>query len=249
MAGIHPRPFVIVATQRSGSTLLVKSLDSAPTIFCAGEVFHGGPNTHHPECNYPQTILRSRLLGRIADRYFQAVRVENHLRTFYSRHGAGMQAVGFKVMTSQLRSYHTLLPSLVSANTARFFLYREDTFAAALSHFRARLSGVFHSDRDAAHRSTEVVTANFGEFQDQLERCITNRNDVLDLHARHGGVLITYEGLVNDWETLIAVIGDELGIPRLRVEKVLDKLESSTETIRIGNLEELRQKFGPGTIA
>jgi LPS sulfotransferase NodH len=247
MTGSHCRRFVIVATQRSGSTLLVKSLDSAPSIFCAGEMFHGGPNTHHSECNYPQMILRSRLLGRIADRYLQAPRVRNHVRNFYSRHGAGMRAAGFKVMTSQLRSYDTLLPSLVALGTVRFYLYREDSFAAALSNFRARQSGVYHSDRGQPLRSSEVVTADLDEFQEHLKRSLAHKNELLDLHSEFGGVLLTYEGLVNQWEKLIAAIGDELGISQLRVGKVLDKLEGNAGMIRIGNLEELRQKFGRGT--
>lgn len=244
MIGSRCRPFVIIATQRSGSTLLVRSLDSAPAIFCAGEMFHGGPNTHHPECNYPQTILRSRLLGRLADRYFQAARVAKHVRNFYARYGAGMQAAGFKVMTSQLRSLHTLLPLLVATETVRFYLYREDSFAAALSSYRARLSGMYHSDRGARHAPAGSVTADLEEFRQHFDRITLRKQELLDLHARNGGVLLTYENLVSNWEALIAAIGVQLGVPGLRVEKALDKLERAAEPVRIENLDALREKFG-----
>lgn len=247
MTATPSRLFVIVATQRSGSTLLVKSLDSAPGVFCAGEMFHGGPNTHHPECNYPQAILGSRRLGRIADRCFQAARVRNHVRNFYSGYGAGTRAIGFKVMTSQLRGYRTLLPSLTAMNATRLFLYREDSFAAALSNFRAKHSGYYHSDREAAGRSADVVTANLDEFQEYLERSQAHRQEALDLHARFGGLLLTYESLIEEWEKVIAAIGSALGIPELRVSKVLDRLEGSSGTARIANLDELRRKFGSAT--
>ena len=241
------RRFVVVATQRSGSTLLVKSLDSAPTIFCAGEMFHGGPNTLHPECNYPQKLLGSSLLGRVADRYFQGPRVRKHVLTFYSRQRAGIKAVGFKVMTSQLRSYHTLLPLLVATDTVRFFLHREDSFAAALSTFRAKSSGVYHSDRVAVPASSQTVNANPDEFQLLLKRSKAHRQEALDLHARYGGVLLTYESLIKHWDSLIAEMGDKLGIPQLRVGKALDRIGDAAEPVRIGNLEELREKFGSGT--
>jgi len=241
------RRFVIVATQRSGSTLLVKSLDSAPTIFCAGEMFHGGPNTLHPECNYPQNLLGSRFLGRVADRYIQGSRVEKHVRNFYSRQRPGVKAVGFKVMTSQLRSYHTLLPLLVATDTVRFFLYREDSFAAALSNFRAISSGVYHSDRVTVRGSTHMLTANIDEFQELLNRSNAHKQEALQLHARYGGVLLTYENLIDNWERLIAELGDKLGIPHLRVGKALERIGDAAEPVRIGNLDELREKFGTRT--
>lgn len=241
------RRFVIVATQRSGSTLLVKSLDCEPSIFCAGEIFHGGPHTHHPECNYPQTILGSRHLASIADRYFQRQRVARHINNFYSQQRAAMKAVGFKVMTSQLRSYHTLLPQLVAMDTVRFFLYRDDSFAAALSNFRAISSGVYHSDRVMNRGSTRILTPTVVEFQKLVKRSNDYKQEALNLYHTYGGVLLSYERLIECWETMIAEIGDALGIPNLRVGKALNRIGETTDSIQISNLEELRAKFGPGT--
>ncbi len=238
------RRFALVATQRSGSTLLVKSLDSEPRIFCAGEIFHGGQHTHHPECNYPQTIFGSRFIARVADRYFQAARVRNHVEQIYIRHSAAVRAVGFKVMTSQLRKYHTLLPSLAAMDTVLFYLYRQDSFAAALSNFRAKLSGVYHSDRKIAHRSTTPVTANLDDFHAEFRRSVRHKEEVLGFHAAHGGVLLAYEDLVSQWDAVMTAIGEALGVPQLRVDKLLDRLGDSAESVQITNLDALRERFG-----
>src|SRR6478736_2724451 len=44
--------FIIFTTQRSGSTVLTKTLDEHPQVFAAGELFHTNEKIHHPEWHF-----------------------------------------------------------------------------------------------------------------------------------------------------------------------------------------------------
>jgi LPS sulfotransferase NodH len=237
------RPFVIVATQRTGSTLLVRSLDASPLIFCAGELFHSGPHVLHAEWRFPQTICRSRLLANAVNALFERTRIENHLARYYATAGAGVRAIGFKVMVSQLRRYRTALPSLVKLGTERFYLLRQDSFATALSYFRAKASGIYHSDRASGVGPPKTITADVDEFRAMLAHCQKQQDEVRTLHAAHGGTLLTYEEIVNDWNTFVASVGAVLGIENLQLTAALDKLSPTTSTVQIENESKLRRQF------
>jgi LPS sulfotransferase NodH len=182
-------------------------------------------------------------LARFGSRYFQKSRVERHLKHFYTTAGARSPAVGFKVMTSQLRQYETLLPTLVSLAARRFFLYRQDSFATALSYFKARASGVFHSDRAAGITPRKEVHADIHEFRAIMARCELDRQAIIDLHASCGGLLLKYEDLVDNWDYVVSRIGCDLDIVDLRVPAVLDRLSSASNAVLVDNESELRRHF------
>lgn len=237
------KPFVIVATQRTGSTLLVRSLDASPLIFCAGELFHSGPHVLHAEWRFPQTICGSPLLANFANALFAKSRIENHLAHYYATAGAGVRAVGFKVMVSQLRRYRTALPSLVKLGAERFYLLRQDSLATALSYFRAKASGVYHSDRASGLDTPKTITADVDEFRAMLAHCQKEQREVRILHAAHGGTLLTYEDIVSDWNASVASVGAALGIESLQLAAALDKLSPTMSSVQIGNEGELRRQF------
>jgi LPS sulfotransferase NodH len=238
---------VVVAAQRTGSTLLVRSLDSSPAIFCAGEIFHGGPNVYHAEWRYPQRLLGSSILARLADRLNQKERLQRHLRRYFDSVDPGIRAIGFKVMGSQLRRYPALLSLLAELGATLFFLYRRDVFATALSHLRAKASGIYHSDRAAGTASERVVTVDPNDFKALLENVATAQQEVKALHVACGGVLLSYEDMVADWNGFIASIGDVLGFSELRLDKALDKLSDTSSRLRIENEDELRRAFAAKT--
>jgi hypothetical protein len=221
----------------------VRSLDTSPLIFCAGEIFHGGPNVHHAECNFPQRLLDSHSLGRLVDRLFRGARIQRHLRRYFSVFGAGKSAIGFKVMASQLRRYPTLLPMLVDLGATPLFLYRRDTFATALSYVRARASGVYHSDRGKASSGLAAFSVSPDDFRAVLYRCEADKREILALHASYGGLLLTYEDMISNWNSFISSIGDEIGIHGLQVDKALDRLSEKMPAVAIENEVELRRQF------
>jgi LPS sulfotransferase NodH len=237
--------FAIVATQRSGSTLLARSLDASPFIFCAGEIFHDGPRVHHAEYRYPQRLLGSRWLSRAADLYLQRPRIKTHIDRFYAKAGCDVRAVGFKVMVSQLRRFRALLPLLVEGGVTRLFLHRRDSFAAAISYTRAKASGIYHSDQATSDSAARAISVDPAEFRGMLELCEEAKRELRALHAAHGGVLLAYEDMVNDWSAFTDRLGCHLGIAGLRLPTALKRLGATQGQVRIENESTLRGMFSP----
>jgi len=236
-------PFVIITSQRTGSTLLVKSLDASPDIFTAGEIFYEGPGIHHPEHQYPYRLWGSRVLAKSVGFFFRRKCAERHAQEFYATAGQDAKAVGFKLMVSQLRRRNYLLQTLTEAGAKFVFLVRRDTFATALSHVRARASGIYHADRVMSGLPLLQVDASISEFCDVVESCIRDKAQVYDLHREYGGLLVEYEDLIGKWDETVSLIGATLGLPGLRVRKVLQRVGDNALELRIRNLDELRRVF------
>lgn len=239
------REFVVVAAQRTGSTLLVRSLDSVPEIFCAGEIFHAGPRTHHREFQYPYQGRPSGLLVRVARRLLQGRRVRSHLAHFYGEAGKGVLAVGFKLMASQADRFPAIVGVLREREVTRIFLHRRNAFDAALSYCMAATTGRYHSDRRANSAVPETVTFDEADFERYFRACLEDRARLLELHGALGGVMLAYEDLERDWDGTIARIGDSLGVHALRAGKSLEKL-SGADRPRVANEDALRRRFEPG---
>jgi LPS sulfotransferase NodH len=234
---------VVVTSQRTGSTLLIRSLDSSSRIFCAGELFRRGRGIHHLEYQYPFELLGSVNLGRFVDAFASRFRIQKHLRNFYRAAGVGVEAVGFKLMISQLRRYPDVISAAITMGSRLLFLYRDDAVATALSYCRAKATGVFHSNRprDADVRSSILVSED--EFDRILRECKSDKHELVRLHRTHGGHLMSYEEMIADWDDFIDELGNELGMQGLRVPKALSKLRSGVDAVQIENEQALIAKF------
>jgi LPS sulfotransferase NodH len=237
------RRFVVFTSQRTGSTLLVRSLDSSPSITCAGELFHTGRGIHHPEFQYAHQWLGSASLGRMRDVFVGRQRVRSHLQNFYSTAGNGVAAVGFKLMLSQTRRFPAVKPALLELGVQFLYLVRSDVLATALSFCRAKATGVFHSDRAGRMPKHAQLVVSEDEFARVLRKCKSDKDELINLHQTHGGLLLQYENMVSDWDAFVETIGTELGIAGLRVSKALSRLKSGVDAAVIANERELVAKF------
>jgi LPS sulfotransferase NodH len=241
--------FVVVSGQRCGSTLLVKSLDSSPEIFCAGEIFHPGARTLHREYQFPDLRRDAGLASRILARPLRSRRVERHLENFYRAAGSGVRAVGFKLMISQAEKYRAILPWLKGRKVRVICLYRRNAFDAAMSYALAARTGQFHSDRPSGDPGPEGLMLDAEDFAGYFRHCASDRARILDVHRMLGGVLLSYEELIRDWDMWIDRIGAHVGVERLSVPMILEKLGAESRP-RIANEDELRQRFAdPGAPA
>jgi LPS sulfotransferase NodH len=238
-----PRRFVVLTSQRTGSTLLVRSLDSSPDILCAGEIFHTGEGIQRVEYRYPRKFIGSAALGKLRDAFVGQSRVRGHLSRFYEAGAIGVKAVGFKLMISQVRQLPPILPELIRAGAHLLFLYRDDSLAAALSYCRAKATRVFHSDRVSAAGEQAEIHVSVNEFERMLRKCQRDRAQLLQWHSARGGYLMRYEDMVSDWERFVENLGFQLGIPGLRVPMGLQKLSSDGSSTRIVNEAELLARF------
>lgn len=170
-------------------------------------------------------------------------RIRHHLADYFASAGGEVRAIGFKVMTSQLRARPHLLPLLAEFGVTPFFLYRRDSFATALSYAIAKFTKVFHSDRTGDPTTAARVTVPIEEFGTLLQQCLRSKHEVLALHRERGGMLLAYEDMIHDWIGVIGKIGEQLGLPGLRVDQALDKLPTSRDRIIVVNEDELRSNF------
>jgi len=235
--------FVLLTSQRTGSTLLVHSLALSQKILCAGEIFHTGRGILHPEFQYAYRWLGSVVLGRLRDTFAGRYRIRKHLRAFYLAADTGVEAVGFKLMVSQLRQFPAIMPTLVELGVRFLYLYRDETFATALSYCRAKATGVFHSDRaDEAQEQSIVISEK--EFARILGKCTRDKQELIRFHQSHGGFLMRHEEMVANWDAFVEKLGVELGIDQLRIPKALSKLRVGVESARIANEAALLARFG-----
>jgi hypothetical protein len=162
---------------------------------------------------------------------------------FYKHAGTGSAAVGFKIMVSQIQKLPGIMAFFKDQDVTCFYLYREDTFATALSYFRAKISGSFHSDQTNPRTMQRPVTVDEEQFRRVFETCKHDRSIVCDLHRTYGGHLLVYEDMVTKWDYLIDSIGRELGLSGIRVEKALAKVGEHGGGVCITNEAELRKQF------
>jgi LPS sulfotransferase NodH len=167
-------------------------------------------------------------------------RLVSHLRDFYANAGKGVKAAGFKLMMSQARHRPAIFPLLLDLGVKFLFLYRRDTFATALSYYRAQRTQVFHSDREPTHGNRLLGPANAAEVREFYLRCLSDKEEILETQRSIGGLLLAYEDMVANWDRFIFVIGREIGVPELRVGMALAKLGGKVSTSRFSNEDELR---------
>src|SRR5436190_22682658 len=101
--------FIILTAPRSGSTVLTRTLDQHPQIFCAGELFHPSDKIYHPEWHFP-FIGRKKKKGfsrkifavtNYIKGYFSAVK---HIKKFYSDRDE-KEIRGFKLMIGHTKDF------------------------------------------------------------------------------------------------------------------------------------------------
>ena len=99
--------FVIFTTPRTGSTLLIKSLDAHPEILCAGELFFFKGAIYHTEYKY--SFWRLPFIGNKLNYVFNypklLLTLPGFLNNFFADKSDGKKAKGFKLMHFQ--TYYT----------------------------------------------------------------------------------------------------------------------------------------------
>lgn len=147
----QPTRFVIVGTQRTGTTLIRTSLSSHPDIVCHGEVFSPGyrdPGGYH---HYTHQSIWHRLAGVLGRRAATVA----FLRRLYAEQGCA--AVGFKLMLNQCRRRPGVWEFLTQHGTKVILVERRNVLKTLVSRRAAEASGVYHVSRSL--RKGSAVTS------------------------------------------------------------------------------------------
>lgn len=135
------------------------------------------------------------------------------------------------------------MPSLRSLGVTLLYLFREDSFATALSYYKAKASGVFHSGSSAIDSTPRSIHADTTEFSKLLELCVADKSQVLTLHQTFGGHLMSYETMTAHWDDFVTQLGAWIGLPHLRIERTLSRVSGENAAIRVMNEHLLRDLF------
>lgn len=232
--------FVVLSTQRSGSTWVVDMLTSHPRVVAYSELFmHGGKGTpswgQEQDLPYWQTFIREQGGSRLT-RPFQLWRYLD--RAFEER--PGVDAIGFKLMYSQLtRIAKPLMPALWLKRVRIIHLMRRNALDVVLSKEAGEARrGVLHA-RDG--QSVESVRVQLGT-DDLLERLTAHERQIEGARVRFKRVGIPYTEVV--YEDLVA--NEEEGFDSLFrfLDVQPEPVSSSLQKVNPTSHEELIENYG-----
>ncbi|MEO8711811.1 MAG: sulfotransferase [Parafilimonas sp.] len=237
------KDFFIFTAPRSGSTVLTRTLDKHPQIFCAGELFHPSENIYHPEWHFPFTGKKkkkgfSRKIFAVTNYikgYFSGV---DHIKKFYSKRN-NKEIRGFKLMIGHIKDFPTVWKYLRTNNFKIVVLIRNNTFREALSSFRARKIGVFHSteELELAQKKVIINAALLKKRVDELEAIKSN---ILNISVNANRIVIMYEDFKN-WQQMLDKVFDFLGADKIEIEPELRKTSTANWRDGVENYQEVEE--------
>jgi LPS sulfotransferase NodH len=235
--------FVVLSTQRSGSTWVVDMLTSNPRVVAYSELFmHGGEGTpkwgQEQSLPYWQTFSREQRGGRLARPYW----LWHYLgRAFEER--PGVDAIGFKLMYSQLtRISKPLMPSLWLKRVRIIHLIRRNALDVVLSkEAGAARGGKLHA---RAGEDVERVRIRL-QTDDLLRRMTLHERAIEGARVRFKRVglpyrEVVYEELADD-ERGFGPLFEFLGVEPAPVSSSLKKVNPTVHEELIENYGEVRE--------
>ena len=235
--------FIVLSTQRSGSTWVVDMLSSHPRVVAYSELFmHGGEGTPRwgpvQDLPYWQTYIREQRGGRLA----RPVQLWRYLgRAFEER--PGVDAVGFKLMYSQLISIaKPLMPALWLKRVRIIHLMRRNALDVVLSKKAGQARrGVLHAREGQPVEAVRVKLST----EDLLERMTAHERQIEGARVRFKRVGIpyqevVYEDLVADEKGGFASLFEFLGVEPAPVSSSLQKINPTVHEELIENYGEVR---------
>jgi len=235
--------FVVLSTQRSGSTWVVDMLNSHPKVLTYSELFmHGGEGKPkwgaEKDIPYWQTFARNEGGGRLA-RIFKLWR---YLGRVYEER-PGIEAIGFKLMYSQLtRVARPLMPALWLRRARIIHLLRRNALDVVLS----KEAGEARRGRLHARSGDEIETVRIRlSTDDLLDRMTAHDRQIEGARVRfkHVGVPYTevfYEDLVANEKQGFDSLFRFLGVEPAPVSSSLQKVNPTEHDELIENYAEVR---------
>jgi LPS sulfotransferase NodH len=141
--------FILLAARRSGTTLLLKSLESHPQIQCFKWVFQlKRPFRYFFEFEQPGSLFfeyRSASIKRQIDYFFRRKHLLGAFLTDLYASVNGPGAVVVRIVYSQARKYPEALEWAIENDVGVIHLIRENSLKSVVSHFTSKKRGVYHS--------------------------------------------------------------------------------------------------------
>ena len=229
--------FVIFTTPRTGSTLLIKSLDSHPEVFCGGELFFFRGAIYHNEWRYP--FLRLPIgakLNYIVNYPKIFLSLKKFLNKFFNANAKSEKARGFKLMHFQTFYTPGIFSYLKDNDVKVIVLIRKNVLRNTLSDLRARTTKVYHNEKGAADNipKFKVDLEDLGKKTKQIE----GFNIQLEKASEGLNRKIVYYEDFENWEKTISEVQQFINVTDLPLKAVSQKLNPEKLSNMIENYAE-----------
>lgn len=234
------KKFVIISRQRSGSTVLVRSLDQHKQIFCAGEIFLSSKKTFHDELNFPAVniVSKPKEIFLIINYFFGLIRVNSYLNKFFNRPEINdFDTVGFKLMINQIKLYPMTLKWIKKNELKKIILIRENPLDILVSYTRIKKIRKPHLELKN-HLETEKVFIETRNILKKLEKIERENQKLLKLSNQDNSLLIYYEEIFK-WDDLMKKIYKFLEVDYQTIQPVLKKISKNSIQENVENYNEL----------
>lgn len=235
--------FIIFTTQRSGSTVLTRTLDEHPEIFCAGEIFHEINDIHHPEWHFPSWALSEK--NKTLRKFDKVINYPNlrfralpHIKKFYAAAEPGEKARGFKLMVSHMRTMPFVWEYLKQENVKVIVLIRKNIFKTALSRLRKDETRLPHlAGGQIENKSIRIAPEKLLKqlnFLENVNRQLLNYSEGMDR------IVIYYEDFAQ-WDAMLYKVFDFLKVSPLTLQPVLTRLSHKDWREEVKNYQEIEK--------
>src|SRR4051812_39716058 len=242
-------PFIIFTAQRTGSTVLARTLDEHPEIFCAGELFHKDNDIHHLEWRFPSWALsgKNKILGKINKDtpILQLINYPNmwlraipHVKKFYQTTEANEKARGFKLMITHIRTMPYLWNYLKANNTKVIVLIRKNIFKTALSRLKKNVTHVPHvTGTLVEHSKVHISPAELLQHMHRLEKV---NLQLIDYTEGMDRIILYYEDF-DQWNNVLNKVFNFLEVSNVTLLPVLSKLSTKEWREEVKNYIEIEK--------
>lgn len=236
--------FVIFTTQRSGSTVLTRTLDSHPEIFCAGELFQTSNEMHHPEWHFTSWGIQSKShavqkLNKIINYPNLRLRSIPHIKNFYDTNVKNEQARGFKLMITHIKNAPYLWEYIKGTDIKVIVLIRKNVFKTALSRYRKAENRVAHTAGDEAAPKIKFHVPG-DQLIKQMQDLETVNKKLLKNSDGSNRLILYYEDFDN-WTALMRKVQHFLTVKDYPLPPVLKKVGSVKWQDEVENFTEIEQ--------
>ncbi len=203
--------FVILGYPRTGSNLLMTTLNKHPNVFCYGEIFN---NREVRDWDIPY-VFRSPFELKKKDEN----PVEYARKKIFGEYPVDVKAVGFKLFYHHARKEREEEVWEFLKNDKRIkiiHIVRKDLLRAFVSHALAKETGKF-VNKSGGKSGVRKITLDLNECENYFEKTTKNIREFDRFFSEHSVLKIFYENLSGDFDKTISEIEEFLGLEKMKL--------------------------------
>lgn len=215
--------FILLSTQRSGTTLLSEYLDSHNDIYMGKELFKTSGEGRNKD----------------VDSYHAEEPVNTFLDRYYRSRLKGVKACGFKIMMDQIDKYPEVLMYIKKNNIPCIYLKRNNILDTAVSRLIARQRKIYHIDKAI---SLEPENIDIQLLIKELNTLDTTCAKLQEISSQLNVKNVSYDDLVRNKNTTLTEILDFLNISqKSTLNTTLQKINPTDLQFSVRNYAEIEK--------